>query len=154
MFKHKNKTGCETPIFRKPTEPPNPNTDCNPPNRGSSVQPPKKHCSYETPCGWCSKWDKKCDNVIGISKDGMFDLSLWHDGLVNVLCGDQAIQCIKVTTAFHSYLERRYARHDITTSLRHNEVPVSEFMGVPVVVNDSIIYPYEVVYKGCGQNGY
>lgn len=18
-------------------------------------------CVYETPCGWCSKWDKKCD---------------------------------------------------------------------------------------------
>lgn len=18
-------------------------------------------CIYETPCGWCSKWDKKCD---------------------------------------------------------------------------------------------
>lgn len=22
-------------------------------------------CPYETPCGWCSKWDKKCDNKIG-----------------------------------------------------------------------------------------
>ena len=22
-------------------------------------------CSYETPCGWCSKWDKKCDKKIG-----------------------------------------------------------------------------------------
>ena len=21
-------------------------------------------CSYETPCGWCSKWDKKCDKKI------------------------------------------------------------------------------------------
>jgi hypothetical protein len=19
------------------------------------------NCIYETPCGWCSKWDKKCD---------------------------------------------------------------------------------------------
>ena len=19
------------------------------------------NCVYETPCGWCSKWDKKCD---------------------------------------------------------------------------------------------
>lgn len=23
------------------------------------------NCVYETPCGWCSKWDKKCDNKIG-----------------------------------------------------------------------------------------
>ena len=21
-------------------------------------------CVYETPCGWCSKWDKKCDKTI------------------------------------------------------------------------------------------
>ena len=21
------------------------------------------NCVYETPCGWCSKWDKKCDRV-------------------------------------------------------------------------------------------
>lgn len=22
------------------------------------------NCMYETPCGWCSKWDKKCDKKI------------------------------------------------------------------------------------------
>lgn len=22
-------------------------------------------CPYETPCGWCTKWDKKCDKKIG-----------------------------------------------------------------------------------------
>ena len=22
-------------------------------------------CPYETPCGWCAKWDKKCDKKIG-----------------------------------------------------------------------------------------
>lgn len=21
-------------------------------------------CVYETPCGWCAKWDKKCDKKI------------------------------------------------------------------------------------------
>ena len=21
-------------------------------------------CVYETPCGWCSKWDKKCNKKI------------------------------------------------------------------------------------------
>ena len=20
------------------------------------------NCTYETPCGWCTKWDKKCDH--------------------------------------------------------------------------------------------
>jgi hypothetical protein len=23
-------------------------------------------CRYITPCGWCWKWDKKCDNKIGL----------------------------------------------------------------------------------------
>ena len=22
-------------------------------------------CTYITPCGWCCKWDKKCDKKIG-----------------------------------------------------------------------------------------
>lgn len=22
-------------------------------------------CTYSTPCGWCTKWDKKCDKKIG-----------------------------------------------------------------------------------------
>lgn len=25
------------------------------------------NCVYETPCGWCSKWDKKCDKKISLS---------------------------------------------------------------------------------------
>ena len=119
----------------------------NPPNVGSSVQRPKKPCAYETPCGWCSKWDKKCENVIGVSKDGMFDLSLYHDCLEKTLSGDMAIQCIKVTTAFYSYLERRYWQPDIASTRRRNDEPASEFMGVSIVVDDDIIYPYEIVYK-------
>lgn len=26
-------------------------------------------CTYSTPCGWCCKWDKKCDKKIGCSND-------------------------------------------------------------------------------------
>lgn len=26
------------------------------------------NCIYETPCGWCSKWDKKCDRKIKEAK--------------------------------------------------------------------------------------
>ena len=26
-------------------------------------------CTYSTPCGWCVKWDKKCDKKIGEKKD-------------------------------------------------------------------------------------
>ncbi len=27
------------------------------------------NCTYETPCGWCTKWDKKCDKKIGCNND-------------------------------------------------------------------------------------
>jgi hypothetical protein len=26
-------------------------------------------CAYSTPCGWCCKWDKKCDKKIGCSNE-------------------------------------------------------------------------------------
>lgn len=26
-------------------------------------------CRYITPCGWCWKWDKKCDKKIGCGDD-------------------------------------------------------------------------------------
>lgn len=59
------KTGCEPPKFRPPARV----AKTNPPNVGSSVQRPKQHCTYETPCGWCTKWDKKCDKKVGCVDD-------------------------------------------------------------------------------------
>ena len=29
------------------------------------INPLTMKCTYETPCGWCAKWDKKCDRKIG-----------------------------------------------------------------------------------------
>lgn len=110
-FKPKNKTGIQTPEFRKPTPPPPPPTsgsnarkpnpnyvppasvivNCghqptytstqNPPDVFSSLlknNPPQilpndigtvtYICPYETPCGWCTKWDKKCDKKISYER--------------------------------------------------------------------------------------
>lgn len=68
MLKRKKKTK-----FRKPTVPPQysppPMPSVKPPNKGSNVQPKKTSCTYETPCGWCTKWDKKCDKKINHKKD-------------------------------------------------------------------------------------
>ena len=33
------------------------------------TNPLTMRCTYETPCGWCTKWDKKCDKKIGRKKD-------------------------------------------------------------------------------------
>ena len=67
MFKRKKKkTGCETPKFRRPTAPLMPPVKPpNPPTSGSNAAKPNNPCAYETPCGWCAKWDKKCDKKIG-----------------------------------------------------------------------------------------
>jgi hypothetical protein len=70
MFKRKkNKTGVQTPEFRKPTPPPSPPTSgSNAVKPNPNYVPPasvKKPCPYELPCGWCTKWDKKCDKKIG-----------------------------------------------------------------------------------------
>ena len=88
-FKPKKKTGIQTPEFRKPTPPPNPNLGHQPtepintrppkpPTSGYNAVKPnpnyvppasvKKSCPYELPCGWCTKWDKKCDKRIGCQK--------------------------------------------------------------------------------------
>ncbi len=74
MFKRKNKkTGVQTPELRKPTSPPPPPTSgSNAVKPNPNYVPPasvKKSCTYETPCGWCTKWDKKCDKKIGCSDD-------------------------------------------------------------------------------------
>ena len=75
MFKRKKKkTGCETPEFRskvpmppvKPPKPPTSGSNAVKPN--PNYVPPasvKRSCPYELPCGWCTKWDKKCDKKIG-----------------------------------------------------------------------------------------
>ena len=56
-FKKKKKTGSQVPPqYDSPPMPP-----VKPPNTGSSVQSPKQPCPYELPCGWCAKWDKKCE---------------------------------------------------------------------------------------------
>lgn len=32
-------------------------------------------CIYETPCGWCTKWDKKCNQKCEIEKKYTIDKS-------------------------------------------------------------------------------
>ena len=33
------------------------------------LDPLTRLCTYSTPCGWCCKWDKKCDKKIGGGND-------------------------------------------------------------------------------------
>ena len=33
------------------------------------LNPITMQCIYETPCGWCTKFDKKCDKKIGCNNN-------------------------------------------------------------------------------------
>ena len=69
------------------------------------------NCIYETPCGWCSKWDKKCDNKIpergqrakcNPVDDIIDDIGESIKVVTNKICGtesDHEWECIGVSTA-------------------------------------------------------
>lgn len=40
-------------------------------------------CTYETPCGWCTKWDKKCDMKIGCDTDNKSQRELTESLMMN-----------------------------------------------------------------------
>ena len=152
MFKRKKKTGCETPTFSKPTVPPQPNvptmpTTTNPPNVGSSVQRPHQPCPYETPCGWCSKWDKKCDRKIDNVKkytDERLNYDLHYECLKKTL--ERDIKEIKVTSEFMKYLEKRYIFSSTHNKPTYRLYPTCKFFGIPVVVDDDIESSYVIVF--------
>ena len=74
-------------------------------------------CTYETPCGWCTKWDKKCDEKI--SKRGkraemnpIYDYS----GITptNKLCqteSDHYWECCGISTAGSTYRCKICGKH-------------------------------------------
>ena len=40
------------------------------------LDPLTRQCTYSTPCGWCAKWDKKCDKKIECGDDDKFQRGL------------------------------------------------------------------------------
>lgn len=76
------------------------------------------NCVYETPCGWCSKWDKKCDKKIpergqrakcnpvddAIDDDGKEYL---NESVTNKICteeSDHEWECVGISTAGTTYI--------------------------------------------------
>ena len=75
------------------------------------INPLTMKCTYETPCGWCTKWDKKCDEKI------QYDIVLDYDKYFHEL--ESAVNQIdyvdrrertyvKITTQFYNYLRKRW----------------------------------------------
>lgn len=72
------------------------------------------NCVYETPCGWCSKWDKKCDKKIPERGqrakcnpvDDVMDDSL-KEALANKMCVeelDHEWECCGISTVGTTYI--------------------------------------------------
>lgn len=47
------------------------------------LNPITMQCTYATSCGWCTKWDKKCNKKIGYKKDNDLEDIKSGKGLTN-----------------------------------------------------------------------
>lgn len=65
------------------------------------LNPLTMQCTYSTPCGWCTKWDKKCDKKIGgyptiaesvrknvESDEGLSCYKCRHHDSISTVCSD------------------------------------------------------------------
>lgn len=66
-------------------------------------------CVYETPCGWCSKWDKKCDQKTPEQKQGNTNL-VYDTATTSKRCqaeSDHEWECVGMSTAGTDYMCRK-----------------------------------------------
>lgn len=66
-------------------------------------------CTYSTPCGWCAKWDKKCDKKIGCKSSEDADQIITHikETISNKPCkteSDHKWECCGINTLGTSYI--------------------------------------------------
>ena len=63
------------------------------------------NCVYETPCGWCSKWDKKCDKKAP-ERGQRIKCNPIDDAFTNKTCqseSDHEWECTGVSTTGTTY---------------------------------------------------
>lgn len=74
------------------------------------------NCVYETPCGWCSKWDKKCDKKTP-ERGQRAKCNPIDDAAANKTCqseSDHKWECIGMSTIGTDYICRKcYARKTV-----------------------------------------
>ena len=54
------------------------------------------NCVYETPCGWCSKWDKKCDKKAP-ERGQRIKCNPIDDAFTNKMCQSESDHEFKIT---------------------------------------------------------
>lgn len=70
------------------------------------INPLTMKCNYETPCGWCTKWDKKCDMKIP-ERGKRIEINPVDDfANMNLICkseSDHQWECCGISTAGSTY---------------------------------------------------
>lgn len=71
------------------------------------------NCVYETPCGWCSKWDKKCDQKVPEYEQRAKTESIYDfidTGTGNATCQHEW-ESISISTVGTTYICRKCGMH-------------------------------------------
>ena len=75
------------------------------------TNPLTMQCTYSTPCGWCTKWDKKCDKKIG---EPTKPYDYLKEALTNQICKseeDHEWECRGMSTAGSDYVCKKCHAH-------------------------------------------
>lgn len=85
------------------------------------LDPFTRQCTYSTPCGWCAKWDKKCDKKIGPERGQRANINPVDDAIdepigiiVNKICAsesDHEWECVVMSTGGSTYRCRKCYAH-------------------------------------------
>ena len=88
------------------------------------LNPLTMQCTYSTPCGWCAKWDKKCDKKIVPERGHRVNINPIDDSidepsrnLSNKICksdSDHEWECCGISTAGSDFICKKcYVRKTI-----------------------------------------
>ena len=82
------------------------------------------NCVYETPCGWCFKWDKKCDKKMYTQSDRV--VKPMHEAFANTMCqsdADHEWECCGISTAGTDYVCKKCHAYK-TYPVEHHELSI------------------------------
>ena len=86
------------------------------------------NCVYETPCGWCSKWDKKCNKEIPKSEQRV-KCNPIDDTTTNKTCqseSDHEWECTGMSTAGATYMCKKCrVRKTVPYESAVEDIPIS-----------------------------
>ena len=93
------------------------------------INPLTMKCTYKTPCGWCTKWDKKCDTKIPEPPIiNQYDYS--KETLTNKICEseeDHQWVCCGISTAGTTYYCTICGKHKTEPVKNQENVTISTY---------------------------